>query len=120
VNSIRIPLGSRTMKWIFGPMPEKFRGELHNDVRPTGNAFIQGIQSRSIGDCEGQMMKATLVRRSNPTARSGASTCHQVTISSPSETNAAGYSGRSPTTCHPRQLQKKWRELSRCRTLKPT
>ena len=25
-NSIRIPLGSRTMKWIFGPLPESSGG----------------------------------------------------------------------------------------------
>jgi hypothetical protein len=32
--------------------------EFHNHSRPAGNAFVQGIQSRAIGDCESQMMKA--------------------------------------------------------------
>ena len=36
------------------------------------------------------------------------------------ETNAAGYSGRWPTTRRQRQPQKKRRVLSRSRTLKPT
>ena len=35
------------------PLAREFRGEFHNNARPAGNAFIQGIQSRSIGDCEG-------------------------------------------------------------------
>jgi len=35
------------------PLARELRGELHNNARPVGNAFIQGVQSRSIGDCEG-------------------------------------------------------------------
>jgi len=35
------------------PLARELRGEFHNNARPAGNAFIQGIQSRSIGDCEG-------------------------------------------------------------------
>ena len=37
----------------LGPLARELRGEFHNNARPAGNAFIQGIQSRSIGDCEG-------------------------------------------------------------------
>jgi hypothetical protein len=57
------------------PLARELWGEFHNDARPTGNAFMQGIQSRSIGDREGQMMKADvgaaierdrLVRRLDP------------------------------------------------------
>ena len=57
------------------PLARGLRGEFHNNARPGGNAFIQRIQSRSIGNCEGQMMKADvgapverdrLVRRHDP------------------------------------------------------
>jgi hypothetical protein len=57
------------------PHARELRGEFLNNARPAGNAFIQGIQSRSVGDCEGEMMKADigapverdcLVRRLDP------------------------------------------------------
>ena len=57
------------------PLARELWGEFHDNARPTGNAFMQGIQSRSIGDREGQMMKPDvgaaierdrLVRRSDP------------------------------------------------------
>ena len=51
------------------PLARELRGEFHNNARPAGNAFIQGIQSRSIGDYEGEMMKADVgapVERDRP------------------------------------------------------
>jgi hypothetical protein len=39
-------------------LARELRGEFHNNSRPTGSAFVQGIKRRSIGDCEGEMMKA--------------------------------------------------------------
>ena len=47
-------------KMDLRPLARQLRGEFHNNARPTGNAFIQGIQSRSIGNCEGEMMKADI------------------------------------------------------------
>jgi hypothetical protein len=35
------------------PLARERRGEFHNNAAPAGNALIQGIQSQSIGDCEG-------------------------------------------------------------------
>jgi hypothetical protein len=35
------------------PFARQLRGEFHNNAGPAGNAFIQGIQTSSIGDCEG-------------------------------------------------------------------
>jgi hypothetical protein len=35
------------------PLARELRGEFHNNATPTGNAFIKGIQSHSIGDREG-------------------------------------------------------------------
>jgi hypothetical protein len=42
------------------PLTRELWGEFHNDARPAGNAFMQGIQSCSIRDCEGEMMKANV------------------------------------------------------------
>jgi hypothetical protein len=42
------------------PLARELRGEFQNNVKPAGNAFVQGIQSRSIGNCEGNMMKADI------------------------------------------------------------
>ena len=38
----------------------ELRGEFHDNASPGGNEFIQGIQSRSIGDCKGEMIKAEI------------------------------------------------------------
>jgi hypothetical protein len=35
------------------PLARERRGAFHNNAAPAGNALIQGIQSQSIGDCEG-------------------------------------------------------------------
>jgi len=35
------------------PLARQLRSEFHNNSRPVGNAFEQGAQSCSIGDCEG-------------------------------------------------------------------
>jgi hypothetical protein len=40
------------------PLTRELWDEFHNNARPAGNAFIQGIQSCAIGDREGEMMKA--------------------------------------------------------------
>src|SRR5258707_13733355 len=40
------------------PVARELRGEFHNNAGPAGNAFIYGVQSRSIGNREGEMMKA--------------------------------------------------------------
>src|SRR5579871_1259986 len=39
-------------------LARELRGEFHDNAGPAGNAIMQGVQSRSIGDCEGKMMKA--------------------------------------------------------------
>jgi len=35
------------------PLARELRGEFHNNARPAGNTFVQGIQSRPICHCEG-------------------------------------------------------------------
>lgn len=41
-------------------LARELRCEFHDNARSAGNAFMQGVQSRSIGDGQGQMMKADI------------------------------------------------------------
>ena len=40
------------------PLARELGGEFDNNARPTGDVLIQGVQSPSIGDCEGEMVQA--------------------------------------------------------------
>jgi len=70
-NPARLTHDEMDLRPVAGELGCEFR----NNAGPACNALIQGIQSRSIGDCEGQMMQADvgapverdrLVRRRDP------------------------------------------------------
>jgi hypothetical protein len=63
--SILTPLGSRTIKWILGPLPE-IDGA---NSRPFRDARVQCVQSRRVDDRESEMMEADV---GAPVERDGA------------------------------------------------